>query len=84
MIYTATMMLGVTATFTRMRFGKLHHMLYALTCVVTALAVFFTTVLPLLPLVACLAAMPWCSPRRRIHAIVGITGFLAAFLPLLF
>jgi hypothetical protein len=81
--YFATLCLGIVAFFTHRRFGKLHHVAYALSCITGTLVLVelwanahdaIVQTLLFLPTLLTFILMPRTTPYRRNHTFVGCLG----------
>ncbi|MFM8771637.1 MAG: hypothetical protein ACKOE4_06415 [Candidatus Kapaibacterium sp.] len=84
-MYSLTMSLGIAARYRSASFGRWHHALYAITCIVTMLSLIGEPQLAHVPCVIVLALLPATRPRTsRRHdllAIAGLASFILLVLP---
>ncbi|MBI3394859.1 MAG: hypothetical protein HY042_03410 [Spirochaetia bacterium] len=79
-LYTCTMMLGISSEFLRVRFGRLHHVMYFLTFAVAAVCAVTSFHWALILVIAVLALLPVTRGRTWEHRVLGAAGFFAAIL----
>jgi hypothetical protein len=82
-LYALNLAVGVAAQVLHANFGAFHHWLYAVVFATAGAAAVFAFHPALLLTLAALAAMPTTKPHTPWHpgvAIVGATGYVAAYL----
>ena len=81
-LYVLTMAVGLVAQVWRVRFGRLHHVLYFTVFAASAAALWLEFHPGLVVTLAALAALPTARSRTVWHptlAAIGLLGYLAVF-----
>lgn len=82
--YVVNMAVGLAAMWTGRRFGKLHHVLYAVVFAAAILSMVLEPAPTLWLTLGALAALPFARARSRWHpalASLGLVGYILALFP---
>ncbi|MCU0330628.1 MAG: hypothetical protein MUC47_06570 [Candidatus Kapabacteria bacterium] len=75
-LYWLTALLGIVSRWTTLRFGVLHHIMFAITIVHTGLTLVIEPTCDVGSAMVALCCMPFLSPRHVWHGCVGLIGGL--------
>ncbi|MFO0634711.1 MAG: hypothetical protein U0168_17850 [Nannocystaceae bacterium] len=76
-LYLLSCGLGLSAQLARLRWGALHHGVYAALCVAAVVTAVTAFALPLLPVLAVLAAFPRARPHTAAHPALALAAGVA-------
>jgi hypothetical protein len=79
-VYTLNVCVGALAQWTSLRFGWLHHLLFAVVLATSIAALLFAFHPALVITVGALILMPRMRPHTLGHPVVAMTGFAAYLL----